>query len=133
VTTAPHQRSGELSNAEILLWQGKFRRTFAVVVGFGTIALKWAEVLSSDSVVARRIGTHPALLIGLSLIVVYLAFNEAMLAMVSRRVEAESGAIVTAVVADMTLLFGVMFVVTPPAEYPRGLIVSIFAVLLTQF
>jgi len=131
--TAPHQRSGELSNAEILLWQGKFRRVFVALVGFGTISLKWAEVISSDSVVARRIGAHPALLIGLSMIVAYLIFNQAVMVFVSRRANAGMGAIASAIVADMLLLFGIMYVITPPLEYSRGLIVSIFTVLLTQF
>jgi diguanylate cyclase (GGDEF)-like protein len=132
VKTAPHQRSGELSNAEILLWQGKLRRTFAVLVGFGTISLKWAEVISSDSVVSRRIGAHSALLVGLSMIVGYLIFNQAVMAFVSRRADTGMGAIASAIVADMLLLFGLVFVVTPPLEYSRGLIVSIFTVLLTQ-
>ncbi|MGH7653825.1 MAG: hypothetical protein ACREN6_04095, partial [Gemmatimonadaceae bacterium] len=52
---------GDLLNAEILRWQGKFRRVFALLVGFGTIALKWAGVISGDSVVARSIGVHAAL------------------------------------------------------------------------
>ncbi|MFI5311116.1 MAG: diguanylate cyclase [Gemmatimonadales bacterium] len=133
MTTAPHQRSGDLSNAEILLWQGKFRRTFVLFVGFGTISLKWAEIISSDSVVARRIGSHPALLAGIVLIVAYLIFNQMMLAAVSRRSEAGERAIISSVVADMALLFGIMFVITPPAEYARGLIIAIFTVLLTQF
>jgi diguanylate cyclase (GGDEF)-like protein len=130
--TAPHPRSGELSHAEILLWQGKFRRAFAVLVGFGTISLKWAQVISPDSVVSRRIGAHPALLIGLALIVAYLIFNQAVLAYVGRRTEVGMGTIATTIAADMLLLFGIMYVITPPLEYSRGLIVSIFAVLLTQ-
>jgi len=56
--------SGDQSNAEILRWQGKFRRVFALVVGFGTIALKWTGTISADPVVARSIGPHPALLLG---------------------------------------------------------------------
>lgn len=132
MTIAPHLRSGELSNAEVLLWQGRFRRTFAVLVGFGTIALKWAEVLSADSVVARRIGAHPALLLGLSMIAVYLVFNQAMMLFVNRRHDAGMGAIASAVLADMMLLFGMLYVVTPPSEYARGLIIAIFTVLLTQ-
>ena len=132
MTTALHARSGELSSAEILLWQGKFRRAFAVLVGFGTISLKWAGVISSDSVVARRIGAHPALLVALSVIVAYLIFNHAVMAYVSRHPEAGRGAIASAIAADMLLLFGILYVITPPSEYSRGLLVSIFTVLLTQ-
>ena len=133
MTTVPQQRSGDLSNAEVLLWQGKFRRTFVVLVGLGTTALKWAEVISPSSVVARRIGAQPALLIGLAMIAVYLIFNQVLMAVVARRSQAGMGAIAAAILADMLLLYGAMFVITPPAEYSRGLIVSIFTVLLTQF
>ena len=132
MTTALHQRSGELSSAEILLWQGKFRRTFVVLVGFGTIALKWADVLSADSVVARRIGAHSALLIGLAMIVAYLIFNQVVLVLVRRRAHAGLVEIASTIAVDMALLFGIMFVVTPPIEYSRGLIISIFTVMLTQ-
>ena len=131
MTTAA-STSSELSNVEILLWQGKFRRTFALLVGGGSIALKWAGVISSDSVVARRIGAHPALLIGLGLIALYVAVNLAMLRFVRARNQARDSMIIGAVIADMTLLFGIMYVITPPVEYPRGLIVSIFTVQLTQ-
>lgn len=132
MTTVPHQRSGELSTAEILLWQGKFRRAFVGLVGFGTTALKWAEVISSDSVVARHIGAHEALLAGLAMVVAYLIFNQAMMIVVARRADAGAVAIHITVLADMLLLFGIMFVITPPLEYARGLIISIFTVLLTQ-
>lgn len=123
---------GELSNAEILLWQGKFRRTFVLLVGVGTTALKWAGVISSDSVVAKGIGAHSALLIGLGMIALYLAVNQLLMSIVRKRNQAGDSTIAAAVIADMTLLFGIMYVITPPSEYPRGLIVSIFTVQITQ-
>jgi diguanylate cyclase (GGDEF)-like protein len=120
-----------MTNAEILLWQGKFRRTFVLFVGVGTTALKWAGVLSSDSVVARQIGSHRALLIGLGMIAVYLIVNQALIVTLRRRNAAGDATIAAAVVADMALLFGIMYVITPPLEYPRGLIVSIFTIQFT--
>ena len=124
--------SGELSNAEILLWQGKFRRIFVLLVGFGTISLKWTGVLHSDSVVARSIGPHPALLVGAGLITVYLIFVQLMLGFLARRGSAGQNAVILAVVADMALLFGAAYVVTPPSEYSRALIIAIFPVQFTQ-
>ncbi len=124
--------SGDLSNAEILLWQGKFRRIFAVLIGFGTISLKWEGVLNSDSVVARSLGAHPALLIGAGLIAAYLVFVQVMLTVVARRGVASQNAVIAAVVADMLVLFGCAFVVTPPAEYSRVLIVAVFPAQFTQ-
>ena len=129
-THAPPASTG-MSNAEILRWQGKFRRVFALLIGFGTIALKWAGVISGDSVVARSIGPHPALLFGAGIIVVYLAFVEIMLAVVARRGAAGPDAAIAAAAADMALLFSVVYVITPPQEYSRSLIIAIFPVQFT--
>lgn len=124
--------TGELSNAEILRWQGKFRRNFVLLVGFGTISLKWAGVINSDSVVARSIGVHNALALGAGLIVAYLIFVQLMVRFVTRRGVAGHDAVIVAVVADMVLLFGCVYVVTPPTEYTRALIIALFPVQFTQ-
>lgn len=123
---------GDLSNAEILQWQGKYRRVFALLIGFGTIALKWAGVTSSDSVVARSIGVHPALVLGAGIIVAYLIFVQLMMGALARRGMATQDAVIVAAVADMVLLFSVVYTITPPAEYTRALIVAIFPVQFTQ-
>jgi len=124
--------SGELSNAEILLWQGKFRRVFVLLIGFGTISLKWAGVINSDSVVARSVGDHQALLLCTALIVAYIVFVQFMMAILARRGVAGQDAVIVAVVADMALLFSTVYIVTPPAEYSRALIIAIFPVQFTQ-
>jgi diguanylate cyclase (GGDEF)-like protein len=124
--------SGDFSTAEILRWQGKFRRIFVILIGFGTISLKWAGVLNSDSVVARSIGPHSALLVAAGLVAAYLIFVQVMMATLARRGVAGPDAVSVAVVADMLLLFSIVYVVTPPSEYSRALIVAIFPVQFTQ-
>jgi diguanylate cyclase (GGDEF)-like protein len=123
---------GDLSNAEILQWQGKYRRVFALLIGFGTISLKWTGVTSSDSVVARSVGAHQALLLGAGIIVAYLVFVQLMLSTLARRGVATHDAVIVAAVADMVLLFGVVYTITPPLEYSRALIVAMFPVQFTQ-
>ena len=123
--------TGEMSNAEILRWQGKFRRVFALLIGFGTISLKWSGVISGDSVVARSIGPHRALLLGAVIIVAYLAFVEGMLRLLTRRGTAGLDAAIIAAAGDMALLFSVVYVITPPSEYSRSLIIAIFPVQFT--
>jgi diguanylate cyclase (GGDEF)-like protein len=129
-TAAAH--SGELSNAEILLWQGKFRRVFVLLLGFGTVALEWSDVISNDSVFARRVGADWAMMTCIVLILAYVAFNQVLIEVVRRRGYAGNGTIATAVAADLVLLFTLMFAGTPAVEYPRVLIVSIFTVQFTQ-
>jgi diguanylate cyclase (GGDEF)-like protein len=124
--------NGDLSTAEILRWQGKLRRVFVLVIGFGAISVKWAGVINSDSVVARSIGAHRALLLGAGIIAVYLVFVQLMMSTLARRGVAGSDAVIVAVVADMALLFSVMYVITPPVEYTRALIIAIVPVQLTQ-
>ena len=105
---------------------------FVLLVGFGTIALKWSGVLNADSVVARSMGTHGALLLGAALIAAYLIFVQAMMMVLAKRGVAGQDAVIVAVVADMVLLFGTVYIVTPPVEYSRALIVALFPVQLTQ-
>ena len=131
MTTATAPGSEQLPAAEILRWQARFRRNFVLVVGLGSTALKWSGVIASTSVVADRIGAHAALLIGLGMIAAYLVWNEAFAVWLKSHRDAGQHAIALAVLADMMLLFGVMYVITPPSEYGRGLIISIFTVQLT--
>ena len=100
--------------------------------GFGTIALKWGGVINSDSVVARTIGAHNALLITAALIIGYLVFVQAMMAYLTSRKIAGQDAVIVAVVADMLLLFSAVYIVTPPSEYSRALIIAMFPVQFTQ-
>ena len=129
-TAAAH--SGELSNAEILLWQGQFRRVFVLLLGLGPVALEWAGVIANDSVLALRLGTDWAMIVCIGLILTYVAFNQILIAVVRRRGQAGTGTIATAVAADLILLFTVMAAGTPAVEYPRALIISIFTVQFTQ-
>ena len=131
VVTTAAVHGGELSNAEILLWQGRFRRVFVAFVGFGTITLKWIGVIASSSVMAQRLGTQAALAWCAVLVVAYLAFNEAMMLWVRGGRRAGHVAIAAAIVADISLLFLVVYFATPPVEYPRALIVSMFTVQFT--
>ena len=124
--------SGELSNAEVLLWQGKFRRLFVLLLGLGTVTLEWSDVIANDSVLARRIGVDSAMLVCIGLIFAYLVLNEVILAIVKRRAQAGNRAVTATVVADMALLFSTMYAGTPAAGYTRVLLISIFTVQLTQ-
>ncbi len=120
-------------NAEILLWQARFRRAFVALVAVGMIALKWWGVISAESVVSRRIGTHRALEVSAMLVVLYLLWIQLQMVWLRRHRNADVGTIVIVnVVCDMLLLFGVTFLTTPAADYQRALIVSVFTVQMTQ-
>jgi diguanylate cyclase (GGDEF)-like protein len=124
--------SGQLAIGEILLWQGKFRRTFAAAIGLAALAFKLSGIISAESVLLARFGSAGTALVALGLLVVYLGFNE----IVTRRIRATGAAsraqLHAVLVADYVLIFGFLLAVTPPAEYARGLIITIFTVQFTR-
>jgi diguanylate cyclase (GGDEF)-like protein len=126
-------QSGAVTTAEALLWQGRFRRTFALLAGGGTIVLKWSGVLGTKSLLARTIGERPALVVCGALLVAYVAFNQVMMSFVKRRGMSVRTTVATFVLAEILLIFSAVYAVTPPEEYPRALIVSVFTVQFTQF
>lgn len=122
-----------LVNAEILLWQARFRRAFAALVGVGMIALKWSGVISAQSVITEQVGPRRALGYSALLTLLYLVWIQCQMVWLRRRgTRSVDTAVIVNVVADMVLLFGVTFLTTPPHEYQRALIVSIFSVQMTQ-
>ena len=60
----------EESNAEVLLWQGRYRALFLPLVGFSTVTLKWFGVVSAESVYAERFGQRPLLLAVVGMMIV---------------------------------------------------------------
>ena len=62
--SAEHPRLGaQQSVAEILLWQGKFRRAFAALTGFLSLSLKWTGLLDATSVLSVQVGTRTSLMV----------------------------------------------------------------------
>jgi diguanylate cyclase (GGDEF)-like protein len=120
------------SVAEILLWQGKFRRAFAAMIGFLALSLKWTGLIDATSVLSTRLGARTSLMIATAAVVVYLGYNEAMMARLRRAGVAGRNVLHGVLVADYILIFTVLLAATPPAEYARGLILTIFVVQFTR-
>ena len=131
--SAEHPLNGaQQSVAEILLWQGKFRRGFAALIGFLSLSLKWTGLLDATSVLSVQVGTRTSLMVATAAVVVYLGYNEAMMAHL-RRVGSASRTVLHAVlVGDLVLILMVLVSVTPPSEYARGLILTVFVVQFTR-
>lgn len=120
------------SNAEILLWQGNFRRVFAVLVGPPALALKWAGLLRADSIFVPFIGINGTLGVAAGAMVAYVGFITAVNARISRTGTATRGVLYSVLVADYMAIFVVVAVSSPPDEYPRSLILSIFIIQFTR-
>jgi len=122
----------QLSVAEILLWQGRFRRAFAGIIGFVALSLKWAGVIRADSVLASQVGSSQSLAIAAIAVAAYLGFNEIITRRIARIGRASRRMLHTVLVADYVLIFTVLLAATPPGEYARGLILAIFVVQFTR-
>ena len=122
----------QLSIAEILLWQGKFRRGFAALVGFVALSLKWTGLINAQSVLSKQIGVNRSLTVAALALLAYLIFNEVVTARIARTQLASRAVLHTVLVADFVLIFTVLLAATPPAEYARGLILTIFVVQFTR-
>lgn len=132
VTLTSVAPSVEETNAEILLWQSRYRAIFVPLVGFSTVVLKWFGVISVEAAFANRVPAQRLLLAVVALIVAHLAFHRLLAAYLSRRRRAGNPVVITAIGTDMLVLFGSVALVTPPEHYGRALLVSIFTVQLTQ-
>ena len=122
----------EETNAEVLLWQGRYRLIFLPLVGFSTVILKWFGVISSDSLYSPTYGVRPLLVVVLAMLAAYVVFHKVMLAYLRRRRRAGIGLVVAVNATDLIALFVTVALVTPPEYYERTLLVSIFTVQLTQ-
>ena len=131
--SAEHPLNGaQQSVAEILLWQGKFRRGFAALIGFLSLSLKWTGLLDATSVLSVQVGTRTSLMVATAAVVVYLGYNEAMMTRLRRAGSAGRTTLHGVLVADYILIFTVLLAATPPSEYARGLILTIFVAQFTR-
>ncbi|MBX9927618.1 MAG: diguanylate cyclase [Gemmatimonadaceae bacterium] len=132
MSALPHIVHNDRTNAEILLWQARYRTVFAGIMSTAAIVLKATGLVASNALVGIVApGLNPlAVLAGL--VVVYLLFVQLHARVVGRRGSAGTGAVMTVVAADLLIIFTAMFLVTPPPEYSLWLIVAVFALQLTQ-
>lgn len=128
---ATERPSRAQSNASILLWQNRYR--FILILGHGliTITLKWADILSADSVIGLKYGASRALTLDAAVVAVYLAFIAGLGLWMRAKRAVGTWAVRATLVADIVVIFGGVFVATPPEFYERALVLGMFSLLLT--
>ncbi len=124
--------TAEETNAEVLLWQGRYRAVFLPLVGFSTVTLKWFGVISTHSVLAPLYVERALLVAAIGVMFAYLVFHRLLAVYLQRRKRAGMSLVIAAIASDMMALFGSVLLITPPEHYGRALIVSIFTVQFTQ-
>ena len=128
----PKPQDDDVVNAEVLLWQGRYRAIFGLLAGFSTVTLKWLGVTSADSIFVRRFDLPTVLLIVLGLIVTYLVGHRVLRWHLRRAGRARNGLAIAAIASDLVVLFSIVALVTPPEHFERALIVAVFSLQLTQ-
>jgi len=122
----------EVANADVLLWQTGYRVALALLAGAVAVALRTAGMLSLSPVADAAIGRDAA---DWMLGVVSVTYVVLVLA-ISQRVKATRNAGRTLstmmVVADLVVVFWLVFLLASPGDYDRALLVSLFSLQLTH-
>ena len=118
---SPHaMRAGLLNNAEIVVWQSSRRLVIALGVGVSGLLLHAMGLMDGPA--------WPFLVV----IPTYIGIVVLLTVSIERRHEVTRAALVVLAVADVAAIFAIEALVTPPAFYPRALLLSLLALQFTQ-
>jgi diguanylate cyclase (GGDEF)-like protein len=132
VTEPTHATSDDAARAEILLWQGGARIGLATAIAGGALLLRALGVVSVDSVGAKWMGVGPASALFAACAIVYVLFVAGLRWGLGRRPAASRLLVGVQLAADVLVVHACALLLTPPGEFDRTLIVSMFLVQFTQ-
>ena len=132
MTEPQHSASDDRSRAEILYWQGKYRIGLAVVVGGAALLLRALDVVSSESAAIGWLGAAMATRVFASVLVGYVLAIVGIRWRVRTVQRASVQLLGFVLVMDIVAVFGCAALLTPPGQYDRTLIISMFLVQFTQ-
>lgn len=121
-----------VANADILLWQTGYRLVLALVAGIIAIGLRSAGVLTLSSVAHVTIGPEYADQVLGVVAVTYVALVLGIRAWVRRARKAGRTLSTLMVVADLVVVFLLVFLLAEPGDYDRGLLLALFSLQLTH-
>jgi diguanylate cyclase (GGDEF)-like protein len=122
----------DAARAEILLWQGRYRIGLSLAIGGAALLLRALGVVSDDSVAVRSIGATGAAEAVVGAMVAYVLLVTAVRwrARVTRAASVRLVGVMLA--ADVVVVYACALLMTPPAQYDRTLIITMFLVQFTQ-
>jgi diguanylate cyclase (GGDEF)-like protein len=120
------------SNSEVLLWQSRYRLGVVILIGATGFAARAFGMLGTDSVGVHGFGPRGALsLLGL-VVAGYAAIVIGVMIHARRTRNAGPWILALTIAADLGVVFGTVYLVTPVAAYERALLLSFFTLQLTQ-
>ncbi len=122
----------DVANADILLWQTGYRLVLALVAGIIAVGLRSAGILTLSSVAYVTVGPDSADRVLGSVAVTYVALVLSIRALVQRTRAAGRTLSTLMVVADLVVVFLLVFLLAEPNDYHRGLLLALFSLQLTH-
>jgi diguanylate cyclase (GGDEF)-like protein len=122
----------EQSNADVLLWQTRYRVVLALLAAGVAVGLRTVGWLSVSTVAEARLGAVAADWLVAAVAAVYVAVVLWLHAHVQRSRRASRALATLMMVGDLLLVFVLVFVLAAPRSYDRALLVALFALQLTH-
>lgn len=121
-----------LANADILVWQTGYRVLLALVAAGIATGLRSAGVLTLSSVADAAIGPALADRVLSLVALTYVLLAVGIRAVVRRTRQASRMLATLMVVADLAVVFGMVFLLAEPRDYDRALLIALFSLQLTH-
>ena len=121
-----------VANADILVWQTGYRVLLALVAAGIATGLRSAGVLSLSSVADAAIGPALADRVLSLVALTYVLLAVGIRAVVRRTRQASRMLATLMVVADLAVVFGMVFLLAEPRDYDRALLIGLFSLQLTH-
>ncbi len=132
MTDPTHERGDATARGDILLWQESYRIAIAAIIAGGSLLLRALDIVSSDSVGARWYGVESATqLFGLAALL-YIGLTAFIQWRVRKTRVASRLFVRLQLGADAAVVHACALLLTPPGQYERTLIISMFLVQFTQ-
>ena len=120
------------ARAEVLLWQGAYRMGIAIALTGGALLLRALHVVSSESYGAERYGEEDANVLFVAAAATYVAITALIRWRAHSRQQASHALVRTQLGADAVVVHVCALMLTPPSQYDRTLIISMFLVQFSQ-
>ncbi|MDQ8162022.1 MAG: GGDEF domain-containing protein [Gemmatimonadota bacterium] len=121
-----------VANADILVWQTGYRVLLALVAAGIAAGLRSAGVLTLSSVADAAIGPALADRVLSLVALTYVLLAVGIRAVVRRTRQASRMLATLMVVADLAVVFGMVFLLAEPRDYDRALLIALFSLQLTH-
>jgi diguanylate cyclase (GGDEF)-like protein len=122
----------EQSNADVLLWQTRYRVALALLAAGIAVGLRAVGWLNVSSVASARLGESTADWLVAAVALVYVAVVVWLHTHVRRSRRASRTLATLMMVGDLLLVFVLVFTLAAPEHYDRALLVALFALQLTH-